>query len=126
MLDSDEKITAFLVQLNKLTSLGRMQWEVTEVPASILRGTDDCIPVFMAVTYKGKRFGLFQQRYQLYDGNHDRHYWIDRILFVILSYDDKVLWATTTHSSALNDLFETVRRKVADVDGVIDEILSDT
>lgn len=126
MQDSDEKTTALLVKLNKLTSLGQLQWHVEDVPHTIARGTDDYIPVFMTATYKGSRFGLFQQRYQTYDGDHERYYWSDRIVLVILDFDGRVLWETSKYSSALSDLFETVRRKISDIDGILDTLLNDS
>ena len=125
MLDSNEKITSLLVKLNKLTSLGQLQWHVEEAPPSVVRGTDDYIPLFMTTIYKEKKFALYQQRYQLYDGDNNRSYWTDRLVLAILDFDERILWKISEPSSALHDLFETARRKVADVDGIIDALLSD-
>jgi hypothetical protein len=126
MQDSNEKTTSVLVKLNKLTSLGQLQWHVEEPPPSVVRGTDDYIPLFMTAVYKGKKFGLYQQRYQSYDGDHERYYWTDRLVLAILDIDERVLWKTSEPSSALYDLFETARRKIADVDRIIDALLSDS
>lgn len=125
MVETDEKITALLVKLNRLTSLDELRWAVQEPPRPILRGTDDHIPLFMAVTYKGQRFGLYQQRYQSYDGERDRFYWNERVVLSILDFEGRVLWETSRQYSALGDLFETARRKVANVDGILDNLLSD-
>lgn len=125
MLETDEKITALLVKLNRLTSLNKLHWAVQEPPRPILRGTDDYIPFFMGVTYKGQRFGLYQQRYQSYDGERDRFYWNERVVLVILDFEGRVLWETSRQYSALSDLFETARRKVANVDEILNNLLTD-
>lgn len=125
MLEADSKITALLVKLNRLTSMDQLQWNVQDPPRSLSRGTDDYIPFFMTATYKAQRFGLYQLRYQSFDGDREQPYWSERPVLSILDFHDRVLWETTRYSSALNDLFETARRKVANVDGIIDGLLDD-
>lgn len=125
MLESEDKITTLLVKLNRLTSQEALHWNLEEAPRPLSRGTDDYIPFFMAAQYKGQRFGLYQQRYQSYDGDRDRFYWNERLVLAILDFDGRALWETQRQYSALNDLFETARRKVANVDGIIDDLLED-
>lgn len=125
MLESDDKVTALLVKLNRLTSLDQLVWRTEEAPRPLSRGTDDYIPFFLAAHYRGKRFGLYQQRYQSYDGERDRFYWNEKLVLAILDFEGRVLWETSRQYSALHDLFETARRKVANVDGIIDDLLSD-
>ncbi|MFN7122366.1 MAG: hypothetical protein ACK4NM_10070 [Hydrogenophaga sp.] len=125
MFDTEEKITALFVKLNKLTSLGQITWRVEDPPRSLSKGTDDYIPVFMSASYKGQTFGLYQQRYQSYDGDRDRFYWSERVAFAILDSEERVLWESVRYSSALADLFETARRKVANVEGILDDLLKD-
>lgn len=124
-MESDEKTTALLVKLNRLTSLGQIEWSVEEPPRTLSRGTDDYIPFFLAARFKGQRFALYQQRYQSYDGERDRFYWLEQVVLAILDTADRVLWETSRPNSALYDLFETARRKVANVDGILDNLLKD-
>lgn len=121
----EDKVTALIVKLNKLTSLEHIKWCAADAPRSILRGTDDFIPLYLTSQYKGQHFGLYQHRYQLYDGDHDRFYWRERVVLVILDQDQRVLWESPESSSALYDLFETVRKKVSNIDGILDDLLSD-
>lgn len=125
MYDSDEKITTLLVKLNKLTSLGKISWTVEPPPRSIIRGTDNHVPIYMSAIYKGRVFGLFLQRYQSFDGDHERLYWSEQVVLAILDGEQNLLWEYATNSSALYDLFETARRKVAGVDGIIDDLIND-
>jgi hypothetical protein len=125
MYDSDDKTTTLLVKLNRLTSLGKINWAVERPPTAIVRGTDDHIPIFMSAFYKGKMFGIFPQRYQSYDGEHERFYWSERLVLAILDEDENIVWEIANNSSALYDLFETVRRKVAGVDDIIDDLIND-
>lgn len=124
-MNADDRITSLIVKLNKQTSLEQLEWEVHDAPRAILRGTDDYIPIFMSCTYKGKRFGLYEHRYQAYDGEHERFYWTNRIVLAILDREDRVLWETPSQIPALFDLFETVRKRVSNIDGILDELLDD-
>ena len=122
---SDDKVTALIVKLNKLTSLGQLKWNVEDAPRPILRGTDDYVPLYMTSRYKGQRFGLYQHRYQSYDGEHDRSYWSERVALAILDLQDRVLWECPHASSALYDLFETARKQVSNIEEIVDDLLSD-
>ena len=126
MLEGEDKISALLVKLNRLTSIGEITWSVADAPRPLLRGTDDYIPFCMLTKYKGQLFGLFQQRYQSYDGERDRFYWSERLVLAILDDEGRALWEASQPYSALHDLFETARRKVANVDAIIDDLLSDS
>lgn len=121
----EDKVTNLIVKLNRLTSLGQIKWKVMDAPRTILRGTDDHIPLFMFTAYKNQRFGLYQHRYQSYDGDHDRFYWSERVVLAILDTEGRVLWETPEYSPALFDLFETVRKKVANIEEVLDDLLAD-
>ncbi len=121
----DEKIVNLIVKLNKLTSQGMITWEVEDPPRTIVRGTDDHIPLFMVTRYKGQRFALYQHRYQSFSMEFEQLFWNERITLAILDNEDRVLWEEREQSSALYDLFETTRRKVSDIDSLIDDLLSD-
>jgi hypothetical protein len=125
MTEPIERTTALIVKLNRLTSLDQLAWRVDDPPRAISRGTDDVIPFFLTARYKNQRFGLYQHRYQQYDGESDRFYWNERLVLAILDIQDRVLWETNSQLSALLDLFETARRKVANVDGIIDDLLKE-
>jgi hypothetical protein len=122
---TDDKATTLIVKLNRLTSLEQITWHVDEPPRTILRGTDDYIPLFIVTEYKGKRFAMFQQRYQSFSMEMEQQYWAERIVLAILDDEGRVLWEEYTRSPALYDLFETARRKVSKIDSVIDDLISD-
>lgn len=125
MYDSDERMTALLVKLNKLTSMDKLVWHPATPPAAITRGTDQHVSAFMTATYRDARFGIFQQRYQSYDGQRERFYWSERVVLTILDAQGNVLWELSNNSPALVDLFDKVRSKVAGVDRILDELLSE-
>jgi len=125
MINSDDKISTLLVKLNRLTSLRKIEWTVQDAPRPLSRGTDDYIPFFMTARYRGQLFGLFQQRFQSYDGDREKFYWNERLVLAILDSEGRALWEATQPYSAVLDLFETARRKVANVDEIIDDLLAD-
>lgn len=120
-----DKTTALLVKLNRLTSEGKITWSLRDPPRVLLRGTDDVIPLFLEATYKGERFAIYQQRYQLFDGEHERHYWSERVVCVLLDSEDRILYEIADRSSALYDLLESARRQVSNIDGILDGLLAE-
>ena len=125
MIKGDDKVSALLVKLNRLTSLGNIEWRVEDAPRPLSRGTDDYIPFFMTAIHKGQLFGLYQQRFQSYDGEREKFYWNERLVLAILDSEGRALWEATQPYSVLLDLFDTARRKIANVDGIIDDLLAD-
>ena len=125
MFEPDKKTTALLVKLNRLTSMDKLRWSVREPPASLSQGTNDFIPFYMEGVFKGQRFAIFQQRYQVFDVDREQTYWSEREVLAILDMHRRVLWETTQRSSALSDLFSTARRKVANIDEILDDLLNE-
>lgn len=119
----DDKIHNLIIKLNRLTSQEQIKWKIDDPPRSIIRGTDDHIPFFVHCEYMGKRFALYQIRYQLFDINIERTYWSENIVLAILDESDRVLWEERNQASLLFDLLETVRRKVSNIDVVLSELL---
>jgi hypothetical protein len=121
---TDEKVTKLLVKLNRITSLDQLKWTVCEPPGSIQDGRDDVIALFLRASYKDQFFCLYERRSPNYESEHDTIYWAEQPVFAILDNKDRVLWEAPW-SSALGDLFETVRKKVANIDKLLDDLLSD-
>lgn len=121
-----DKATALLVKLNRLTSQGKLTWFLRDPPRLLVRGTDDVIPLFLQADYKGERFAIYQQRYQLFDGDNERHYWSERVVCVLMDSEDRVLYEIADRSSAIYDLFEAARRQVSNIDGILDGLLSES
>ena len=121
-----DKFMALIVKLNKLTSLGEINWNMVEPPHSIFHGTDDYIPLYLETSYKDQKFAIYQLRSPFYDGEDDKTYWNERIKLIMLDYKDRVLWENPSHTaSAVNDLFETARKKASNIEGIVDNLLSD-
>ena len=120
----NRKVLALISMLTKLTSEGKLRWEVTSPPANIVSGTDDVVALYFETKYKNQRIALFERRYQQYSGEHDQLYWTDRITLSFLDEVHRNLWEHAEPSAPLMNLFESVRRSVANVDGLIDDLLS--
>lgn len=122
---NESKLVKLIVKLNQLTSLGKIEWRVDDVPPSIVRGTNTIVPLFMWARYKDQRFGLYQNRSLWYDGEKDKDYWSEGVTLVLLDSEWRAIWETPSSMPALYDLFQTARHQVADIDGIIDNLLSD-
>ena len=137
-----DKTTKLIVTLNKNTSQGKILWRVSSPPSSLTKGTQAVFPIFFRTEYKGQNFALYQCRSleperlsfeELTRGSFllsfmrptPKKNWEERIVLAILDNEGRVLWEDDSQQSALSDLFDTVRRKVSNIDEILDAILSD-
>ncbi|MES2983988.1 MAG: hypothetical protein V4735_02240 [Pseudomonadota bacterium] len=128
----ENQLTAFVVNLNKLTSLDTVRWRAERPPAS-LTGTDDIITLFLSASYGGYHLALYQRQKKTFvnpDGGSfirtmtitgfseklEPRWHKETILGVLES--GSVVWETTSPHSAISDLMETARAKAAKVDSL--------
>ena len=128
---TDTKITSVIVKINQLTSQEKIDWEIEKPPASLIEGSDAVVPIFMRAAYNGKYIALYQRRFQAkdlylgYSNGLDKaeKYWVEKIVFALMDSQRNILWSTSTPESALRDLLDTVKAKIANVDQFFDDIL---
>jgi hypothetical protein len=121
---SDEKILKLIVSLNRATATGELQWRIDDAPRSLVRGTDDVIPLYFTGRYRQQHFGLFERRYKAFSIETEQTYWTSEIVLVLVDIMDRVLWETSSDQSALRDLHKAVQRKCSNIDQLLDDLLS--
>lgn len=124
-MSSESKIVRLLSELTKLTSKGELVWTAKEAPESLIQATSDIYPTYYYSEHKNQSIGLAQRRFQVYDGDRDRFRWNEEIILLFLDRGGRVIWEERMQSAALYTLFEVVREKVADVDGILKNLLGD-
>ncbi|MCC5044726.1 MULTISPECIES: hypothetical protein [Xanthomonas] len=120
----DSKALSLIVTLNRMTATGKISWEISDPPRSLVRGTDDIVPLYFTCTYKGQHLGLFERRFKEFSGEFEELYWTSSIVLAIIDLEDRVVWEVSDNYSAMRDLFETVKRRMANVDKLLDDLLS--
>jgi hypothetical protein len=126
-MNVNEKITAFIVALNKLTSQEKIIWHIKDPPELMVSGTDNHIPFFVVTEYQGQKYALYQCRSFVPEEPELPHFggfWTERLILAIIDNKGHVLWQEKSRQSALSDLLETIQRKISNIDNVIDAILS--
>lgn len=124
-MPSESKIIRLLSELTKITSKGELAWTARDAPESLTDATNDVYPLYFQSEYKNQTIGLAQRRFQGYDGDRDRFYWNEEIVLLFLDWRGRVVWEERTQSAALYTLFESVREKVADIDGILNNLLGE-
>ena len=141
-MNPSDKSIALIIKLNVLTQQGKIFWRVSSPPSSLTKGTTAVFPLFLRTEYKGQNFALYQCRSlepeQLSFEELTRHSflpsfmrtapkknWEERIVLAILDNEGRVLWEDDSQQSALSDLLDTVRRKVSNIDAILDAVLAD-
>lgn len=125
-MPNEQKIIQLLSELTRLTSKGAITWSIVDAPDSLAHATNDVYPLYFQTTFKEQAIGLAQRRYQDYDGDRDRIYWTEEIVLVFLDRHKRVIWEARSPVSAMYNLFESVREKVADVDGILSNLLGES
>ena len=120
----EKKEIKLISRLNKLTSKSELEWVANEPPQSMTKFTDEHISLFFQTNYESKRLVVFQRNYQTYYDDFDQMYWTERVSLGILDDQDRLIWEYSDRdsSSALNDLFQTIRSKVAGVDDLFSSL----
>jgi hypothetical protein len=90
----------------------------------VVAGTDHVVPLYFETSYKNQRIAIFERRYQGYSGEHDHLYWTEQVTLAFLDGAQRNIWEHSEPSASLHNLFELVRRSVANVDSLIDDLLS--
>lgn len=122
----ESDIARLISELTRLTVQGAITWRPTTPPSELSRWTDDVIANYFETEFKDQTIGLAARRYRDYDPQHDDYTWGQRIVLLFVNRaKHSVIWDYSERSSALLNLFNTVREKVADVDGILKKLLSD-
>lgn len=119
---SDDKTTNLIVMLNQLTTLDKIKWSISDAPATLTKATDDYIPLYFSANYQNQKFAIYECRYKDYNPELDNFYWTEMLILAVLDLQGRVLWQTNKYSSALKDLFETIRNKASNIDTLIDSL----
>ncbi|MBK5125002.1 hypothetical protein IQ288_34825 [Burkholderia sp. R-69980] len=117
----DEKSLQLIVQLNRFTSMGEIQWTVQEPPIWLRAGTDAVIPLYLEARYKTARYALYQIRQRSYDGERDMLYWTEDVVLAVLDDMGRSLWETVG-GSALWDLLNTARMRLVSLDSLLNDL----
>lgn len=115
-----------ITKLNGLTSLDKIDWDISNPPEILTARTNDHItPTYYKTEYKGKFFIIYQYWVKYYDGEH--YYWTRRVTLVMLDEPRKrILWESKIpYHTAVNDLFKTVQYKTSKIGDIFDDLLSD-
>lgn len=122
-MSADNKITQLIVQLNRETATGSLQWKSTPPPESLNQGTEDIVHHFFECTYKEKLIGIFERRYKCFFNEFDFN-WNDRVVLCLLDNRQtrKITWEYSERSPALADLFSTVREQCSGINDLLAQL----
>lgn len=120
----ESKATQLIVSLTKETSKGMIKWDIKPVPNGLDHGTDDLFPLYFQANYKGQRIGIAQRRRRTFNIDYERFFWEEAIVLVLIDASGRILWEFSEGSSALWNLFELVRQKATNIDGILDDLLN--
>ena len=111
--------------LNLLTLEGKLTWERMDPPAAVAVGVNDRIFNFFGTRYRGRNIGIHEERYMTYNDDLDRYIWQNRIVLAFYT-DQWDLQIEVPKTAGLGELFATVRRKEANVEKFVSELLSES
>lgn len=121
--NTNRKEIQIITQLVKETASGKIEWDRTNPPIELISATESEIYTYFEAEYKGKLFAIYERREKNFYDEHE-YYWVSTPIFAILNHNRNVLIEFSQKTPVLEDLFKTVGRKVADLDGLLDDLLS--
>ncbi|MBF4425960.1 hypothetical protein [Vibrio anguillarum] len=118
----DEKAIKLITKLNRETSMGEVKWSVKTPPKALTTATESQVFVYFEAEYKGKTVAVFERKSKYFYDEHE-FYWSESQVFAVLDRQQRILLEFEKNSPALDDLMTTVREQVADLDGLLDDLL---
>ena len=124
-MEKNEKLSAFVSKLNRLTKEGQIKWKRQRPPNSLLesRDSEGRITYFFGAEYMGKNIGVYEEKYRAYIEDTDSYSWEGRP--VLGFFGEKwELEYEKTHIMGMWDLIDTIQYQLAEVEEFLDKILS--
>jgi hypothetical protein len=123
-MENDSKGLQLILRLTKATVLKEIEWKTADAPKSLTTGTDCLFPVYVETSYKGQCIALFERRCRSYDGERDSFYWTGSNAVALLDDGRRIVWEFDEPSVALDLLLKTARESAANVEQLLDSLLS--
>lgn len=120
----DEKLMKAVSKLLRLTQEKKLKWEKMIPPPDLHEGTDSVIPYFYGVKYKENNLGLYEIRFKAFNPDTEQIYWVEDVILSVFANDWSRVW-DFPETTAIHDLLRSVRYQIANVDRIIDSLLSD-
>jgi len=117
-----DKNRLLMTKLIQETQKDTLIWHSSSDKNIVLSFDGEIVDKIYTTTFKGTRFRLFRFKYKDYDSSLVSYFYQSAVRLDIIDYNDNAEWSFPLDNS-LNDLYETVRFKVSNVDNIIDDLL---
>ncbi|OAN16471.1 hypothetical protein A3K86_10765 [Photobacterium jeanii] len=111
-----------LVEFQKLTSQGQLNWQLIDPPHGLVNATNDFIPNCYSTSYEGKTFIVYSRRYQNYSEDFDQMYFDERVEIAMIDFSGRILWEYSDRTPALYDLYSIVKRHDSGIDDIFSKL----
>lgn len=122
-MPSDSKLEKLIRLLIRETTEGKVKWDAANAPKSRLNGTDDIIEEYFTTEFKEQGIAVFERRYVGIDIDTESSYWTSSSCFAFVADSGDITWETE-QQSLIGNLLNVARESAADVDGILDSLLS--
>lgn len=123
-METNKKYIAVVSRLNRLTQEGTITWKSSKVPEGLTAGTNNIVNLFYSAQYEEKNIGIYEERYEAYDSDHDETYWTTRLVLAFFSNEWTEEWIFPPLSGIL-ELLNSVKYQSSGVDDFFNKILQD-
>jgi len=121
-MSDGKNITQLIVKLNKMTQGGELGWSSHNLKLT-LDYQEEIVDKVYRTSYKDKYFRLFKYRSRHYT-DEDVFHWITGWRMEITDENYNAEWRFP-EERAISDLYDSVRYQIANVDDLINDLLSD-
>lgn len=112
-----EKITWETVQ-------GKLKWKFGSAPSQLTEGKGDIIQVYVYCRFKGQTLAVYERRYKYYTDIDDWSWTVQRV-FAIIDVSGRVIYESNESEVQINNLYDLAFNNAADVESVMNMLLSD-
>lgn len=118
------KVQKVIHKLIKATADGEISWSISHNSSVKLEEDGELIGKAYTTNYMGRIFRMYAFKYLMYQPDFDKFYKTTSKNLELIDFQNEVLWIFPFDNS-INDLYDMVRYKVANVDQLLDDLLGE-
>lgn len=118
------KVQKVIHKLIKATAEGEISWSISHNSSVKLEEDGELIGKAYTTNYMGRIFRMYAFKYLMYQPDFDKFYKTTSKNLELIDFQNEVLWIFP-YDNSINDLYDMVRYKVANVDQLLDDLLGE-
>jgi len=123
-MNMHDKALRLIEKVTWQTAQEKLNWKFDSAPTQLTDGTGDKIDVYLSCEFRGQTLAVFEKKYKFYLDVDDWS-WSSKKVFAIIDSAGRIIYESDKPDVKINNLYDLVFNSVANVEGIMNLLLSD-